>query len=161
MWDIQFLLKKGCALNIPYIKEQLEFWKIYLPKVHRSDLTMTKEEFFNNAVNDNTEEHDNLHLKLVDYPAYKKLLKEDSEVELDENKWTNLSFKEKCDVVYEETAVMAFERYSPKLYYKASFNKQLKDNIIKHFPFYIAVFAIENYIELSNPQQNYLLKLCS
>lgn len=159
MWDIQFLLSKGCQYNIEYIKEQIEFWNKYLPKVHRSDLKMTKDSFFNNAVNKDTNEHDLLHAKLVEYPAYKKLLKDGCDVELDESKWEYLTFEEKCDVVYEETSVMAFERYDPKLYWKAAFNRQLKDNIIKHFPFFIALFAIENYKIISNPKLNYQLKL--
>lgn len=159
MWDVQFLLSKGCQYNLEYIKEQIEFWNKYLPKVHRSDLKMTKDSFFNNAVNKDTDEHDLLHAKLVDYPAYKKLLKDGCDVELDESKWEYLTFEEKCDAVYEETAVMAFERYDPKLYWKAAFNRQLKDNIIKHFPFFIALFAIENYKIVSNPKLNYQLKL--
>lgn len=159
MWDVQFLLGKGCQLNLEYIVEQVEFWKKYLPTVHRSNLQMTKDDFFNNAVNKDVDEHDLLHVKLADYPAYKKILKDGCDVELDENKWGNLSFEEKCDVVYEETAVMAFERYNPELYWKKAFNRQLKDNIIKHFPFYIAIFAIENYILLSNPTKNYQNKL--
>lgn len=159
MWDVQFLLQKGCIPNIEYIKEQMEFWKEYLPKVRRSQLEMSKEDFFNNAVNKDSEQHDLLHKKLRDIPAYTLLLKEGCEVELDENKWINLDFDKKCDVVYEETAVMAFERYKPDLYWKAAFNRQLKDNIIKHFPFYIALFAIENYKKLSNPIENYQNKL--
>lgn len=160
MWDTQFLLKKGNYILPTVISEFREFWEEYLPKIHRSNLQMTKDEFFTNAVNKDVNEHDNLHAKLVDNPAYKKILKDGCDVELDEYKWELLSFDEKCDVVYEETSVMAFERYNPKMYWKRAFNRQLKDNIIKHFPFYIALFAIENYIQLSNPQLNYQLKLC-
>ncbi len=159
MWDIQFLLKKGNVIEPHIIQDFRTFWEEYLPKIHRSDLRMTKEDFFTNAVNKDSNEHDLLHEKLAEHPAYKKILKDGCEVELDEVKWDKLSFEEKCDVVYEETSVMAFERYSPKLYWKKAYNRQLKDNIIKHFPFYIALFAIENYILLSTTNKNYQLKL--
>lgn len=162
MWDIQYLFKKGCIMDIQYIKEQMAFWEKHLPKVRRSDLKLTKEDFFTNAINPTTDSHDELHQRLVgegNIPAFQKILKDGCEVELDESKWRNLSFSEKCDVVYEETAVMAFERYNSSLFWKTAFNRQLKDNIIKHFPFHIALFAIENYILLSNPRINYQLKL--
>lgn len=161
MWDVQFLYKKGCVLQLDYLKEQMKFWEIHLPKVQRSRLNQSKKDFFNNAINADENEHDLLHEKLAEYPAYKKILKDGCDVELDENKWDRLTFEEKCDVVYEETSVMAYERYKPELYWKKAFNRQLKDNIIKHFPLYIALFAIENYIELSNPKVNYQEKLCS
>jgi hypothetical protein len=159
MWDVQFLLSKESKLNLDYIKEQIKFWEEYLPKVRRSKLDMSKDDFFNNAINEDSDEHDLLHKKLRETPAYTKLLKDGCDVELDESKWYNLDFQERCDVVYEETAVMAFERYKSELYWKAAFNRQLKDNIIKHFPFFIAIFAIENYKLLSNPKENYQNKL--
>ena len=49
---------------------------------------------------------------------------------------------------------MAWERYK-KMNYRDAFLLQLKDNIIKHFPFYIALFAIENYPKLQKPKINY------
>jgi len=161
MWDVQFLLNKGEYILPVVVSDFRDFWSKYLPKIHRSDLRATKDDFFTNAVNKSVNEHDLLHEKLVDYPTYKKILKEGCDVELDESKWNYLSFDEKCNVVYEETSVMAFERYNPELYWKKAFNRQLKDNIIKHFPQYIALFAIENYIKLSNPQLNYQIKLCN
>ena len=158
LYDIQFLLKKGCTYDLKIINEFIEYWKEVKPKIRRSDLVLNKEDFFTNAVNEDTDQHDFLHTILADIPAYTKILKDDCEVELDENKWNNLSFEEKCDVVYEETYVMAYERYKTT-HYRIAYINQLKDNIIKHFPFYIALFAMENYPALERAKIDYRTKI--
>jgi hypothetical protein len=158
LFDVQFLLSKGCKYNLNLISELRSFWESHLPKIRRSRLSMSKDSFFKNAVNEDTEQHDYLHTLLNPIPMYTKLLKEGCEVELDESKWNNLNFEEKCDVVFEETAVMAFERYKTTDY-RTAYKKQLKDNIIKHFPSYIAIFAIEKYKELEKPKYNFKTKI--
>lgn len=158
LFDVQFLLDKGVKYNTSLVLELRSMWENILPKTRRSVLEMDKNDFFNNAVNDTVEQHDVLHTLLNPIPMYTKLLKDGCEVELDENKWNRLTFNEKCDVVFEETAVMSFERYK-QTHYKVAYLKQLKDNIIKHFPFYIALFAIENYKELQKPKYNYKIKI--
>lgn len=159
MWDAQFLLKKGFTIDVEFVNKLTKFWDGWLPKIRRSELSQGKEDFFTNAVNQDKNEHDLLHTMLVETPAYTKLLKDECEVELDESKWWKLSEQEKRDVVNEETWVMAFERYDGKLHYVRGFRRQLKDNIIKHFPQYIALFAIENYVSLLNPPKEYIGKL--
>lgn len=156
MWDVQFLLDKGIKSNYDLIDKLISFWEDYLPKIRRSILEMSKEDFFNNSVN--KDEHDNLHKQLVEIPAYTKILKDGCEVELDFDKWNNLSEQEKRDVVNEETYVMAFERYNGKLNIVRGFRRQLKDNIMKHFPKPIAFYAIENFKSFQNPPKEYKLK---
>lgn len=155
MYDLQFLLKKGFTWDVTLVKELRVYWEQVLPKVRRSQLEQSKEEFFTNGVNDGVEEHDYLHSLLAKIPAYTKILKDGAEVELDESKWNNLSFEEKCDVVFEETAVMNFER-RPKLDYRVGYKRQLQENIQKHFPEFISFWAIENYIALERPKYNYI-----
>lgn len=155
MFDIQFLLKKGCKYNLSLVQELRSLWENVLPKIKRSKLGQSKEDFFDNAVNENTNQHDYWHTLLTEIPAYTKILKENCEVELDFNKWENLSFEEKCDVVFEETAVMATERFK-NTDYRLAYKRQLKQNIIKHFPEPIALFAIENYIQLEKPKFNFI-----
>src|SRR5690349_8776189 len=101
MYDLQFLLKKGYEWDLNLVRELREYWNEVLPKVRRSKLEQSKEEFFTNAVNNGVDEHDQLHLLIAEIPAYTKILKDGAEVELDFNKWDNLSFEEKCDVVSE------------------------------------------------------------
>lgn len=158
LFDIQFLLKKGFKIDKELVDELVPYWQDILPKIRRSNLEMGKDDFFTNAVNEDTEQHDYLHTLLNPIPMYTRLLREDCEVELDPSKWENLTFEEKCDVVFEETAVMSFERYE-KLPYKVGYRRQLKDNIIKHFPRYIALFAIENYPSLEKPKYDYITKI--
>lgn len=158
MFDIQFLLKKGHTYNMDLVNEFRAYWEETKPKIRRSMLATSKEDFFANAVNEDTDEHDHLHTLINPVPMYTRLLKDGCEVELDESKWANLSFEDKCAVVFEETAVMAWERYKD-INYRIAYKRQLKDNIIKHFPQYIAIFAIENYIKVEKPIFNYKTKI--
>jgi len=158
MYDIQFLLDKGFQYDESILNELIKYWEEIKPKVRRSDLSLNAEKFFTNAINDDEHKHDFLHTLINPIPMYTRLLKDGAEVELDENKWNNLSFQEKCDTVFEETAVMGYERYNKK-YYKAAYEIQLNDNIIKHFPRYIAIFAILNYKQLITPKFNFINKI--
>jgi hypothetical protein len=158
LFDIQFLLKKGYSFDYELIDKLVPYWEKILPGVRRSQLESSKDDFFTNAVNEDTEEHDYLHTLINPVPMYTRLLKDGCEVELDELKWWDLTFEEKCDVVFEETAVMAYERYADRPY-KVGYRRQLKDNIIKHFPRYIALFAIQHYPILERPKYDYITKI--
>lgn len=158
LYDLQFLLSEGNDWDLSLVRELRIYWDSVLPKVRRSDLLMDKEDFFTNSVNSDTNEHDYLHSLLVDVPAYTKILKDGCEVELDFNKWDCLSFEEKCDVVFEECSVMSFERWG-HLDYRSGYKRQLRENIQKHFPEFIQLFAIRNYIYLERPKFNYKKKI--
>lgn len=147
MYDVQFLLDKGISFNLELYKEFREFFEGYLPKVRRSELEQTKEDFFTNSVNNDVDEHDKLHLLLAEVPAYTKILKDGQEVEVDFDKFEFLTFEEKMDVVIEENLVMNFERYSGKIPWYSAYHIQLKQNIMKHYPEPIALFAVFNYKE--------------
>lgn len=160
LFDVQFLLNKGCKYDIDLILELKAFWEVFLPKIRRSDLSSNKDEFFNNAVNEDTEQHDYLHTLLNPIPMYTKLLKEGCEVELDESKWYPMSFEDKTKVVFEEACIMCWERYgSLDIDYRSAYKKQLKQCIIKHFPFYISLWVIENYPKLEKPKFNFKTKI--
>lgn len=158
MFDLQFLLKKGFTWDLKLVRELREYWEDVLPKVKRSKLEQSKEEFFTNSINEDSNEHDYLHTLIAEIPAYTKILKDDCEVELDENKWNALSFSEKCDVVQEEAYVMAFERYK-EMDYRSAYKRQLIQNIQKHYPEFIQLFAIENYTQLEKPKFNFKIKI--
>lgn len=155
MYDIQFLFDKDLDYHPTLLEELIEHWMKTKDKVHRSFLATTKEDFFTNAVNEDVDEHDHLHTLINPVPMFTRILKDGAEVELDENKWNNLSHKDKLEVVREETYVMAYERYNGRMHYVMAYIRQLKDNIIKHFPRYIAIFAIINYVELLVPKIKY------
>lgn len=153
MFDIQFLNKKGCKLNKELFYKLYEYWN----KIHginkRSDLEMSANEFFNNAVKCEYE-HDWLHTLLNPSPTFNKILKDDAEVEVDEEKFYALSFEDKCNLVTEEIMVMAWERW-PKYDYREAYSYMLKKFILNHAPIWEAIFIIENYVALHKPKFNY------
>jgi len=150
MFDLQFLLKKGNKIEEPLFWELYDYWNEYHGKNKRSDLNMSKDDFFTNAINYDVAEHDDLHLIINPIPIYTKILKDGCEVELDVEKYKALSHEDKLDLVREEVMVMAFERYK-KLNYKIAYSKMLKKFIINHAPKFTLIFILENYIELQKP----------
>ena len=159
MFDLQFLLKKGCLIEEDLFWELYEYWNTVHSKNKRSDLKMSKEEFFTNAINYDTAQHDDLHKIINPVPIYTKVLKDGAEVELDENKFYSLSHEEKLDFVREECYIMAFERYK-HLDYRIAYNMMLKKFIISHVPKFALVFTLKNYIELQNkPKFNFIKQI--
>lgn len=154
MFDLQFLLKKGCEIDEELWLELYNYWNEVHIKNKRSDLKMSKDDFFTNAVNYGTNEHDYIHTILNPIPVYTRILKDDCEVELDEEKYKLLSHEDKCNLVREEVMNMAYERYKA-LNYKVAYTKMLKKFIISHAPIWMVTFILENYIELHKPTINY------
>ena len=153
MFDSQFLKKKGCTLDRELFFKLYDFWnKIHEPN-HRSDLDMTGEEFFDNAVKCEYD-HDYIHTLLKPTPTYTKVLKDGAEVDVSEDKFNNLTFEEKCDLVREEVEVMSWERWSKKDY-RVAYNMMLKKFIMNHAPIWEAIFIIENYVLLQKPIRNH------
>lgn len=154
LFDFLTLLNELGEENLDYefCLELSKFWDEKYPlKYKRSDLTLNKTDFFTNKVNSSIDEHDFLHTLINPTPAYTLLLKDNCDVELDENKWNNSSDEFKKSVVLEETIVMASERnYKHNTHFRKALTRQLKDNIKKHFPEYIAHYAIINYIDIIN-----------
>lgn len=158
LYHLQFLLKKGNTIDSELFFKLYEFWNEYHSKNKRSDLKMSKEDFFTNAINYDENQHDEIHLMLNPTPIYTKVLKDGAEVELDENKFHNLSFEDKLDFVREEVYVMAWERWKD-LQFQVAYSKMLKKFIISHCPLFALTFVLENYIELHKPKINYIKKI--
>ncbi len=146
MFDVQFLIKKGCKIDLKLFNELYSYWNEYHSNNKRSDLKM--------SINYNESEHDIIHTYLNPTPIYTKVLKDNCEVELDENKFNILSFEDKLNFVREEVMVMAWERYKP-LGFQHAYSKMLKKFIIGHAPIWSVIFIIENYIELHKSKINY------
>lgn len=153
MFDIQFLKKKGCKLNHPLFNELYSYWNTVHSKNKRSDLEMTSEEFFDNAVKCEYD-HDYIHTLLNPYPTFNKVLKDGAEVDVSEEKFNLLTFEEKCDLVREEVYVMAWERYK-SMGHQHAYARMLKKFILNHAPIWEAVFIVENYVPLHKPLINF------
>lgn len=154
MFHLQRLQQMGCKLNINLFNELYQHWNEIHGKNKRSDLEMSAEEFFNNAL-PKTYSHDWLHTLINPYPTYNKILKDGAEVEVSEEKFNILTHQEKCDLVREEVYVMGWERYK-SFDYREAYNKMLKKFIINHAPLYEAKFILQNYIELHKPEYNFI-----
>jgi hypothetical protein len=152
MFHIQFMREKGCKLIGKLFYKLYNYWKEIHGENHRSDLTMNSSQFFDNQLK--TYDHDVLHEKLNPSPVYKKILKDGSEVEPDEQKFNNISFQDKLALVREEVMVMAYERLQGRGYREA-YTWMLKKFIMNHAPIWEAIFIIENYKELHKPIVNY------
>jgi hypothetical protein len=158
MFDLQFLLKKGCDIDNALFFDLYAHWNTYHEKNKRSDLKMTKEDFFDNNINYDENQHDDLHKILNPVPVYTLTLKDGQEVELDEEKFNRLSREQKLDFVREEVMVMAYERYA-ELDYRVAYYKMLKKFIISHAPMFSLTFILKNFIELHKPKINYIKKI--
>lgn len=154
MWDIQFMKDKGCQF-IPELFESLyKYWNTVHGENKRSKLDMSADEFFDNALTCEYE-HDYLHTLINSTPTYLKVLKDGCEVDVSEEKFNSLSFEDKCNLVYEEVEVMAYERNFHKDY-RFRYGRMLKKFIINHAPIWEAIFIIENYKLLCKPRQDFM-----
>lgn len=156
MYDVQFLKGKGCVLNIGLFYKLYDYWQEVHGENKRSNLELSSQEFFNNALK--KYDHDFLHLLINPKPFYKKILKDGAEVDVDEKKYNALSHWEKLELVREEVYVMAYERLAGRDY-RIAYSWMLKRFIRSHAPMFEALFIIENFIELCKPIINYKKQL--
>jgi len=158
MWDTQFLIDKGCEYDINIMMDLYEYWKKDYPRHRRSDLDMTKDEFFTNAINYDENEHDYLHTLINPEPLYRKILVGGKEVEISEAQFNALDFETKLELIREEVYVMAFERYKDK-HHLVAYSIMLKKFIRQHAPIWMFPFVVENYIKLSRAKINFITKI--
>lgn len=158
MWDYQFLLKKANKIDEELFWKLYDYWNEVHGKNKRSDLKMSKEDFFDNAINYNEHQHDEIHKIVNPNPIYTKVLKDGAEVELDEEKWKKLTWEDKINFIREECYVMAWERYK-HLNYRVAFDRMIKKFILSHCPKFALLFTLENYIELTKIKINYIKQI--
>lgn len=154
--DLKFLKDKGNNLtesSLPILQELFEYWNCKHPR-KASNLDMSAEDFFNNNI-ECPVEHDQLHEMLIKHqefqnqkqPTYTRILKDGEEVAVDEQKFNKLTHQEKLNLVFEEVAVMAFERYS-NLFFIEGYHKMLKKFILFHCPVWEGYFILDNIYEV-------------
>lgn len=165
IWDVQYLKDKGCQFIEPLFHKLFKYWETIHGKRKISNLEMTAEDFFNNAL-PKEYEHDHLHELLIKHPHFKgqeeptytKILKDGAEVDVCQQKFNTLNSEEKFNLAFEEIAVMSFEpgRYPQGMYWKKKYHLMLKKFLISHAPLFEAVWIIQNHKELSNPPFNHI-----
>lgn len=148
--DIVFLQNKGISYN----KEKLELLRIHWRKRYASlrekmDFNKSPDEFFNSAVTRHIN-HDELHeyLKLTDIPAYKKIIVDDTTVNVSQEKFLNLSKQEQIYTFIEEIAVLACERYFTLTNSKEAFVNASQDFITRMTSGWYNIFLLENLREI-------------
>lgn len=155
--DILFLQDKGVKYNRELMWELYEYWNTVHGKNKRSDLSMSAEDFFTNALDTNFD-HDLAHTLLIKHPffeeqvnpTYQLVLKDGAEVDIDEGKFNKLTEKGKYNLVIEEVCLMALERW-PKEKFWNSYSKMLKKFLINHAPLFEAEWMINNWKWLCRP----------
>ncbi len=152
MFDIVFLNEKGAKLIPSLFKDLYSFWNKEKGINKRTDLSKDGKDFFNNALK--KYDHDLLHTYINPNPTYKKVLKDNAEVDVSEEKFNLLLFEEKLDLVREEIYVMAFERLADRDY-RTAYKWMIQQFIMNHAPMFEALFIIENYKILHLPKINY------
>lgn len=157
--DIMFLRRKDVYPDMYLYAILREFWKHKFGPIRKSDLTLSKGEFFNNAINSNQEiEHDDLHYALSDNPAYIQTLKDGCEVETCQKKFEALPFEEKCRVVREECFVMSYERFN-NLNYRHAYAIMLKKFLVNHAPDYMQIFMLLNWEAIQKCPFDFMSKI--
>lgn len=162
MYDIQLLKNNGAVIDVPLFYKLYDFWKEYLPSVRRSNLNMSAEDFFNNALKTEVD-HDFLHELLIQHPVfegqtaptYTKILKDGAEVEVDEDKFNLLFPMEKYCLVLEEVMAMAYERFQG-MNYRQAFKLMLDKFVMSHAPIWEALYIINNYERFNKPPFDFL-----
>lgn len=129
-----------------------QFWTDYHGENKRSELALSADEFFNNAV-DTEHDHDWVHTLIKNPPTFTKILI--GEVEVSEEKFNQLSHTDKLSLAREEVYVMAWERMQ-HMHYRQAYGKMLKKFIMNHAPLWEAIFILDNYNELAKPEYNFI-----
>lgn len=152
--DTQFLISKGAKIKYGLFYDLVNWWKVILPPVRRSNLNMDKEQFFKNKIN-YIIDHDMIHTILNPTPVYTKILRTGHSVKVDPGKFYTLTHENKLELVREEVYVMAWERGRRHNHVEA-YQWMLKRFIMHHAPLWEMIFIIQNYKELSVPKFNYI-----
>lgn len=157
LFDTQFLLSKGLKINKELFYELYDYWTVIHGKNKRSDLKMTKEDFFDNVFKEKFD-HDYLHTLVNPVPTYLSMLEDGQEVNISEEKWNNASAEQKDNLIKEEVFVMAYERYG-SLNYRFAYNRMFKKYLISHAPLYVFLYAVKHYQRLYRPAEDFITKI--
>lgn len=160
MSDILFFQKAGVEFNRGMWEVLHPVWK----KVHgqkRVNLNKTKEDFFGDAVI-RKYDHDSLHESVAygDQAMYIRILKDGSDVLVDNDKFWAMSHEDKLMTIREEVYATALERWVVPTDYRISarmaYAKAMKKSITSLFKNEWALFILLNYSDLYKPDMDYV-----
>lgn len=158
MSDIRFLQIKGCKVIPEYLEKLREYWQEVHGVQHRTDFEVKPDDFFEDRVKRKIN-HDDLHKLLNPTPTYLKMIEND--VTPIPDKFFKLTEEERKEVLFEESFVLAIERFKNKLDLVA-YNKAQQILITGLHPVWLADYVIQNWNKYywrpsnSNFFENYL-----
>lgn len=139
MTDIRFLQIKGCQVIPEFLTKLREFWI----KVHgvqkRVDFDIESDKLFKDNVKREIP-HDDLHLMLNPNPTYLKMV---DGIKPNKEKFTILAEEEKKELLFEESFVIAIERFASSD--RLSYKKAQQILVTRLHPIWLADFIILNW----------------
>jgi len=160
MHDVLFLQSQGVRFRREDYDILYPVWK-EKHGTKRVNLNKTKEDFFGDAVV-RKYDHDSLHDSVAydDTPMYTRILKDGSDVLVDNSKFWAMSHEDKIRTIREEVYATALERWVIPSDYtvspRAAYAKAMKKSITSLFKNEWALFIVLNYSELYKPDMNYV-----
>lgn len=160
MQDVLFFQRKG----VEFSQEMYDILRPVWLDVHgkkRVNLNMTKDDFFDDAV-DRKYDHDSLHDSVAygDVPMYTRILKDGSDVLVDNDKFWAMSQEDKLKTVREEVYATALERWVIPTNYTVSprmaYARAMKKSLISLFKGKWALYITLNYKDLYKPDMDYV-----
>ena len=158
--DIVFLKAHGATLIRPLYDILRPIWADSYRR-HTVSLAKTAKDFFDDAV-DRKYDHDSIHETIAygDRPLYESVLKEGSEVAVDNAKFRAMDLGTQLNLVREEVYATALERYLiPEDYRgspRAAYVKALRKTATSLFKGEWALFLMLNVDKLLRPDVDYI-----
>jgi len=142
MADIRFLQTKGCKLLPDFLIQLRQFWETVHGVQKRTDFEVQPGKFFEDRVKRKIA-HDDLHQMLNPNPTYKKMIINDVNP-IEEKFFNDLTDLERKEVLFEESFVIAIERFS-NLPDRAAYNKAQNNLVTRLHPVWLSDFIIQNW----------------
>ena len=141
MSDIRFLQIKGCKIIPDFLNKLRDYWIEVHGEQHRTDFEVKPGDFFNDRVRRKIN-HDKLHEILNPTPTYLKMI--ENEVTPIPDKFFKLDKGDRIEVLFEESFVLAIERFNndPDL---LAYNKAQQILVTGLHPVWLADYVIENW----------------
>lgn len=158
--DIVFFQRKGVEFVRELYDVLLPIWKD-LHKKNPTNLNQNKQNFFKDAVV-RKYDHDSVHASIAygDHPLYEDILKEGSDVAVDNSKFWAMDEETRFKTIREEIYATALERILIPNNYKgspgAAYHWALRRTATSLFKGEWALYLMLNYDKLSRPDCNFM-----
>lgn len=151
--------------NYQHLFQDLKaYWKtIHGKRKEQINLAVSKEQFFTNNV-PRIYEHDQIHeyMKYGKKPLYQTVLKNNTTVMLDQNKFNRLAIDDAIKLAREEIYVIALERYLLPVNFKTcavrAYQRAVRKVVIELSKGWFSDFIVENYDKLYKMDIDYVAR---